>query len=63
MDIEGAEARIIKDGIELVPKYHLPFIVTECQPVDLNKHGICPMVFIEMFLDNGYKMLKRGFFP
>ena len=63
IDIEGAEGRVMKDGIELISKYHVPFIETEYSASSLNKSGISPRDFIEMFLNNGYKMSKNDFFP
>ena len=32
IDIEGSEAKAIEGGIELITKYHIPFIFLEFSP-------------------------------
>ena len=62
MDIEGSEGKAIESGIELISKYHVPFIFLEYTPNLLKMHGIEPINFLEMFEMNGYKFSKNSFF-
>ena len=62
LDIEGGEGKAIEDGIELVNKYHVPFIFSEFNPRYLERHGTNPKDFLQLFLNNGYKITKEGFF-
>ena len=39
LDIEGSEGLAIEDGIELITKYHIPYIFSEFSPAMLQKHG------------------------
>lgn len=62
LDIEGYEEKAIKGGIDLIIKYHIPFILMEFQPNLLKKQGTNPRTFLEIFENNGYKMSRKGFF-
>ena len=62
MDIEGSEGKAIESGIELISKYHVPFIFLEFTPKLLEMHGIEPIKFLEIFEINGYKFAKKNFF-
>ena len=62
LDIEGYEEKAIKGGIDLIIKYHIPFILMEFQPNLLKKQGTNPRTFLEIFENNGYKMRRKGFF-
>ena len=61
LDIEGGEGKVIEDAIELINKYHIPFIFSEFNPTYLKKQGTDPKKFIELFIKNGYKVSYKGF--
>jgi FkbM family methyltransferase len=61
LDIEGGEGKVIEDAIELINKYHVPFIFTEFDPDYLNKQGTDPKKYLELFTNNGYKISFDGF--
>ena len=61
IDIEGGEEEVIKDGIELISKYHVPFVFSEFSPNYLEKHGTNPKQYLELFTSNGYKISEQGF--
>ena len=61
LDIEGGEGKVIKDAIELINKYHVPFIFSEFDPRYLKKQGTNPKKFLELFTNNGYKISYKGF--
>ncbi len=61
MDIEGGEGIVIEDAIELISKYHVPFIFTEFDPKYLERQGTNPQKFLELFINNGYKISDKGF--
>ena len=61
IDIEGAEGKAFESGIELITKYHIPFIFVEFSPVYLKEHGTNPYNFIKLFTDNGYYISIKGF--
>ena len=61
LDIEGSEGKAIKSGIDLIIKYHIPFIFMEFQPNLLNKKGTEPKSFLDMFENNGYKISEKDF--
>ena len=63
IDVEGSEEKAFKGGIELISKYHVPFIVSEFTPKYFEKHGTDPRDFVRLFIDNGYNVSKNGFFP
>ena len=62
MDIEGSEGKAFESGIELITKYHVPFILMEYIPSFLRKYGTNPKTFLEMFINNGYKINVKNFF-
>ena len=62
IDIEGSEGKAIESGIELISKYHIPFIYLEFCPKTLKIHGTDPMKFLEKFEMNGYKFPKNNYF-
>ena len=61
IDIEGAEGKAFESGIELITKYHIPFIIIEFSPFYLKEHGTNPYNFIKLFIDNGYYISLKGF--
>ena len=61
IDIEGGERNAIEGGIEIINKYHVPFIIIEFSPTFLKEHGTNPKKFIELFVENGYKISFEGF--
>lgn len=62
IDVEGAEEAAILSGIELISKYHVPFIFLEYCPRYLKMHNVNNTKFLEMFENNGYKMSTTNFF-
>ena len=61
LDIEGGEGKVIEDAIELISKYHVPFIFSEFDPKYLEKQGTDPKKYLELFINNGYKISFNGF--
>lgn len=61
IDIEGAEDKAIISGIELITKYHVPFLFIEFAPYYMKLQGTDPKFFLELFLNNGYKISKYDF--
>lgn len=61
LDIEGGEGIVIEDAIELISKYHVPFVFSEFNPNFLQRHGTDPKKYIELFTKNGYKISYKGF--
>ena len=61
IDVEGSEGNVIMSGIDLINKYHIPFIFIEFTPSFLVAHNTDPKKFIELFLHNGYKISINGF--
>ena len=61
LDIEGGEGKVIEDAIELISKFHVPFVYSEYNPNFLKKHGTDPKKYIELFIKNGYKISYKGF--
>ena len=61
IDIEGSEAKAIEGGIELITKYHIPFIFLEFSPSMLKLHHSDPKQFLQLFIDNGYKISLSNF--
>ena len=39
IDIEGGEGKAFASGIDLISKYHVPFIFIEITPIYLKEHG------------------------
>ena len=62
MDVEGAERKAIDGGIELITKYHIPFIFFEFSPNYLKRLNSDPKDFLQLFVDNGYKISTQDFF-
>ena len=62
MDIEGSEEKAFKGGLDLITKYHVPFILIEFCPKVLKFQGTDPLKFLKMFKNNGYKISSTGFF-
>ena len=62
LDIEGSEAMVMQDSIELITKYHIPYIFSEFSIKMIAEHGNNPREYIKLFIDNGYKVNKEGFF-
>ena len=61
LDIEGSESLVMRDAIEFVTKYHIPYIFSEYSKNMIREHGDNPKEFIKLFTDNGYKVSKEGF--
>ena len=61
LDIEGGEGIVIEDALELITKYHVPFVFSEFNPNFLKRHGTDPKKYIELFIKNGYKISYKGF--
>ena len=61
LDVEGSEEIAIKSGIELITKYHVPFIFLEFTPNFLQEHKSNPKDFIQFFIDNEYVISLKGF--
>jgi FkbM family methyltransferase len=62
MDIEGSEGKAIESGLELITKYHIPFLFIEFAPKRLKSFGTNPKKLLEMFVNNGYKINLLNFF-
>ena len=62
IDIEGSEGKAIEGGIDLITKYHVPFIFLEFTPFSLKIHDTDPRQFLQLFIDNGYKISHLNFF-
>ena len=61
IDIEGSEGIVIENGIDLIRKYKVPFVFIEFTPKLLIEHKTDSKKFIQIFLDNGYKISTEGF--
>ena len=62
IDVEGLEGKVIEGGIEIITKYHVPFIFMEFFPRYLKLHDTEPIQFLKIFENNGYKMSPINFF-
>ena len=62
MDVEGGEGKVIEGGMEIISKYHIPFIFTEFSLKKLNLYNTDPRQFLQMFESNGYKISPNSFF-
>lgn len=60
--IEGCEGKAFESGIELITKYHVPFVFIEFIQKYLIKYGTNPQKLLEIFINNGYKINVRNFF-
>ena len=61
IDIEGSEGNALEGGIDLIKKYHVPFILIEYTPMYLKEHNSDPIKFLKLLTDNGYKISINGF--
>ena len=61
INIEGSEGKALESGIELITKYHIPFIFLEFTKDSLSLHGTNPIQFLNLFLDNGYQISINNF--
>lgn len=61
IDVEGSEGIAFESGIDLIKKYHVPFIHLEFSPLLLRNKNTDPKLFLEMFEKNGYKFSKVDF--
>ena len=61
IDVEGSEGKVIEGGLDLIVKYHIPFIFMEWQSNYLKLKGTDPKLFLKMFESNGYKFSKKDF--
>ena len=52
---------VMQDAIELITKYHVPYILAEYSKTMISEHGTNPVDFIKLFTDNGYKVSREGF--
>ena len=62
IDAEGSEGKVFEGGIELITKYHVPFIFIEFAPKSLELHGTKPREFLQLLKDNGYNFSLESFF-
>ena len=56
LDVEGSEGKVINSGIELITKYHIPFLLVEFNIDYLKMQGTDPKDFLEIFINNGYSI-------
>ena len=61
LDVEGSEAKALEGGIDLIIKFHTPFIFIEWTPKLIKRKGTDPRLFLEMFVKNGYKISIKNF--
>ena len=61
IDVEGAEGKVVKSGIELITKYHIPFIYIEFTTDYLKMQGTNPRELLEIFENNGYSISTVDF--
>lgn len=61
IDIEGSEGNALEGGIDLIEKYHVPFILMEFTPIYLKEHNTDPIKLLKLFIDNGYNISTKGF--
>jgi len=61
IDVEGNELKVLEGGLELITKFHVPFIVLEFTPIGLIEHGSKPKNLIQLFVSNDYKISMKGF--
>ena len=62
IDVEGSEGKAIYSGIELITKYHIPFLFLEFNIDYLKMQGTDPKTLLEMFINNGYLISIEDFF-
>ena len=56
IDVEGSEGKVVKSGIELITKYHIPFIYIEFTTDYLKMQGTNTRELLEIFTKNGYSI-------
>ena len=56
IDVEGSEGKVVKSGIDLITKYHIPFIYIEFTTDYLKMQGTNPRELLEIFTKNGYSI-------
>jgi hypothetical protein len=61
IDVEGSECKAIEGGIDLIVKYHIPFIFIEWNSGLLKSKCSDLKSFLELFENNGYKISKIDF--
>ena len=61
IDVEGNELHVLEGGIDLITKYHVPFIILEFSPSFLKEENSDPKSLIKLFVINGYKISIKGF--
>ena len=61
IDVEGSEGKVINSGIELITKYHIPFLLVEFNNDYLKMQGTDPKVLLEIFINNGYLISTKDF--
>jgi len=62
MSIEGLEEKAIQGGIELISKYHVPYIYLEFNPDSLREQGTDPIKFLKIFTRYKYRFPFYNFF-
>jgi hypothetical protein len=62
IDVEGSEGKVFEGGIEIISKYHVPFIFMEFTRENLKKHDTNPENFLKLFEKNGYKFSTNSFY-
>ena len=61
LDLEFEGENAIKSGIELITKYHIPFIFIDFNYLIFSIHMTTAQDFFKFFIDNGYKISLNGF--
>ena len=61
IDVEGNELQVLQGGLELISKYHVPYVVLEFSPLYLKESGSDYKKLPQLFIDNGYKISLDGF--
>lgn len=62
IDVEGSEGKVFEGGDELITKYHVPFIFMEFTQSLLKLQGTDSKKFLQIFVNNGYKISPFDFF-
>ena len=61
IDVEGSEGKVINSGIELITKYHIPFLFIEFRKDYLKMQETDPKLLLEIFVNNGYFLSSQSF--
>ena len=61
IDVEGSEEKAIKGGIDLITKFHVPFIFMEWATNNLRMQKVDKRAFLLLFVNNGYKFSFSNF--